>query len=314
MKRMKGTMTAHNAQKWSVAANLGQIGNRSKDGGPVQDAPAEEWAGTLRSLRRLGIDQIDPTDMWVPLAELSDARREEFKAVLYAEGFAMPSISLTRHSIVDDRDGERNLARAHRYLDIAPEFGAGVVNIGFMQPLKPAQESALWFWLADGHHDDPARRSEAVRRVRELGDHAQANGLELSLEMYEDTYLGSAHDAVAFVEEVGREAVGLNPDLGNLIRLHREIDDVYEMFEKVLPHSNFWHIKNYSRDVDPATGAYATSPTPLKYGYINYRKVIGRALELGYRGSFCCEHYGADSIGVVAENMEYVRSVLEYWQ
>ncbi|MGO1850839.1 MAG: hypothetical protein ACTH0F_16780, partial [Microbacterium sp.] len=48
----------------------------------------------------------------------------------------------------------------------------------------------------------------------------------------------------------------------------------------------------------------------MKYGYINYRKVIRRALELGYTGAFCCEHYGSDSIGVIAENVHYVRQVL----
>ena len=82
------------------------------------------------------------------------------------------------------------------------------------------------------------------------------------------------------------------------------------MFETVLPYCNFWHIKNYTRDFDPATGAYATAPVPLEYGYVNYRTVIRRALELGYSGPFCCEHYGSDSIGVCAQNARYIRQVL----
>src|SRR5699024_3171204 len=82
-----------------------------------------------------------------------------------------------------------------------------------------------------------------------------------------------------------------------------------DMFEKVLPHSNFWHIKNDTRDLDPATGAYSSAPMPLKYGYINYRSVIRRALELGYTGPFCCEHYGSDSLGVIAENVHYIRQL-----
>jgi sugar phosphate isomerase/epimerase len=128
--------------------------------------------------------------------------------------------------------------------------------------------------------------------------------------MYEDTYVGTADEAVAFLRDVDHEAVGLNPDLGNLVRLHREVEPWPDMFEKVLPHSNFWHIKNYTRDLDPATGAYSTAPMPLKYGYINYRQVIRRALDLGYTGPFCCEHYGSDSLGVIAENVQYIRQVL----
>jgi sugar phosphate isomerase/epimerase len=83
-----------------------------------------------------------------------------------------------------------------------------------------------------------------------------------------------------------------------------------EMFEEVLPYSNFWHIKNYMRDEDPATGGYASAPMPLAYGIINYRTVIRRALELGYAGPFVCEHYGSDSLGVCAQNAEYIRGIL----
>ena len=81
---------------------------------------------------------------------------------------------------------------------------------------------------------------------------------------------------------VDHDAVGLNPDLGNLVRLHRPMPHPDDMYEKVLPRSNFWHIKNYSRDFDPRTGAYTSAPMPLKYGYINYRRIIRRAIESGY--------------------------------
>lgn len=300
----------HTAESWPIAANMLSFGNRAPDGGHVKDAPASVWADQMRQVKELGVDQIDPTDAWVPLAKLSDERVEEFRRTLDGEGLSIPSISMTRSSVVDEKDGETNLADAHRLLDLAPSFGATVVNIGFMQGLTPEQADALWFWLAPGHEDDEAHRSLAIERVRELGDHAARNGLQLSLEMYEDTYVGTPDGAVAFLDEVDHEAVGLNPDLGNLYRLHRPMPPFMEAFETVLPRSNFWHIKNYSRDYDPATGAYSSAPLPLKYGYINYRQVIRRALELGYSGPFCCEHYGSDSLGVIAENVAYIRQVL----
>ncbi|HLT84825.1 MAG TPA: sugar phosphate isomerase/epimerase family protein [Phototrophicaceae bacterium] len=298
------------ADNWPIACNMLSFGNTAPDGGHIKDAPASVWAKQLRQVRELGFDHIDPTDAWVPLAQLSDERVAEFAQVLKDEGLAISSISMTRSSVVDVEHGERNLADAHRLLDLAPQFGASIVNIGFMQATTPAQNEALWFWLAEGHHDDPALRPLAIERVRELGDHARRNGLQLSLEMYEDTYVGTPDDAVQFIRDVDHDAVGLNPDLGNLIRLHRPMAPFMEMFEKVLPYSNFWHIKNYLRDEDPATGAYFSAPVPLKYGVINYRKVIRRALELGYTGPFCCEHYGSDSLGVCAENREYIQQVL----
>lgn len=298
------------AEDWPIGANMLSFGSRAPDGRPLQEASSSLWAAQLRQVKELGVDMVDPTDAWLPLAKLNDARLEEFRRVLDGEGLGLSSISMTRSSVVDVETGEENLRDAHRFIEVAPTFGVTVVNIGFMQAVTPEQARAIWFWLADGHHDDPALRDLAIERVRELGDAAKAQGIELSLEMYEDTFIGTADEAVAFVKDVDHDAVGLNPDLGNLVRLHREVEPWEDMFEKVLPQANFWHIKNYSRDLDPATGAYATAPVPLKYGYINYRKVIRRALELGYSGPFCCEHYGSDSLGVIAENVQYIRQIL----
>ena len=134
--------------------------------------------------------------------------------------------------------------------------------------------------------------------------------MEISLEMYEDTYTGTAEDAVSFVKDVDHAAVGLNPDIGNLIRLHRPMPTYQWMFDQVLPYANYWHIKNYTRDFDPATGAYATHPAPLPGGYVNYRPIIARALELGFEMPFMVEHYGSDSLWNLAQSREYIRSVL----
>ncbi|WNG85378.1 sugar phosphate isomerase/epimerase family protein [Mycobacterium sp. ITM-2016-00317] len=300
----------HSADTWPIAANMLGFGNRAPDGGHIKDAPSAVWAAQLRQVRELGFDYIDPTDAWVPLAALSDSRVEEFRGVLRDEGLAISSISMTRNSVVDVANGVQNLADAHRLIDLAPSFGATIVNTGFMQAITEEQSEQIWFWLVEGHVDDPALRDLAIERVRELGDHARSNGIELSLEMYEDTYIGTPDDAVQFIRDVDHDAVGLNPDLGNLIRLHRPMPHFSEMYAKVLPYSNFWHIKNYSRDYDPATGAYSSAPLPLKYGYINYRQMIRLALDLGYQGPFCCEHYGSDSLGVCAENREYIQQVL----
>ena len=300
----------YTAQDWPIGANMLSFGNKGPGGEPLTESPSSVWAAQLRQVKQLGVDQIDPTDAWLPLAQLSDERVEEFRRVLDGEGMKLSSISMTRNSVVDVEHGERNLRHALRFIEIAPSFNVPIVNTGFMQSLTPAQEKAIWFWHEDGHVDDPALRDLAIERVRELGDAAQKVGVGISLEMYEDTYVGTPDEAVGFIEDVGHQAVGLNPDLGNLVRLHRPVEHWADMFEKVLPYSNFWHIKNYTRDVDPATGAYFSSPAPLKYGYINYRSTIRRALELGYQGPFCCEHYGSDSLGVIADNVQYIRQVL----
>jgi sugar phosphate isomerase/epimerase len=298
---------------WPIAANMLSFGSTAADGTPNLDAPAESWRAQLQQVADLGFTEVDPTDAWLSIGEMRDARFAELLVVLKEVGLHVPSVSTTRRSVVDAAHGEDYLRFGHTVVDRAPALGAEVVNFGFMQDLTPAQQGALWFWLAEGHHDDladTATRDLAVRRIRELADHAAEVGVQISLEMYEDTYIGTPDLAVRFLEDVDRDNVGLNPDLGNLVRLHRPIDDIPTMFEKVLPHTNFWHIKNYTRDVDLATGAYTTHPTPLVQGVVNYRVMIRRALELGFEGVFVCEHYGSDSLGVAAINRDYIRGVL----
>lgn len=302
----------YTAETWPVACAMLALGNKDSRGGPIQDATAEEWARHLREVKSLGFTEVDPTDTWVRVADLDAARLAEFKDVLSDVGLTIPAISTSRRSVLDAEHGEKYLAYSHRLLDVAVELGVQMVSFGFFQALTPEQQKVLWFWLVDGYKDpDDARvRAKAASLIRELAEHARQNGQQITLEMYEDTYVGTCDSAVAFLEEVGHEACGLNPDLGNFVRLHRPIEPVQTMFDKVLPHANYWHVKNYLRDEDPATGAIMTFPVPMDQGLINYRSTIRQALDLGFSGAFLCEHYGSDSLGVCARNREYIRGVL----
>ena len=170
----------------------------------------------------------------------------------------------------------------------------------------------LWFWTVDGPKDDDSAETWrlAVERLRELGEHAADAGVALSLEMYEDTLLGSADSAVRLVHDIGHPSVGLNPDLGNLFRLHRDVEAFADAVEKTLPVSNYWHVKSYHRDTDPTTGAVVAVPAPMYAGSMNYRAAVKRALEVGFTGPFCVEHYGGDGLSVAAENRTYLRKLL----
>lgn len=300
----------YTAENWPIAAKM-NFGTHLPDGTPLVDAPVEAWRGQVEQVVNLGYRWIDPIDEWINLAELTPERFEEFKKLLAEYQLQVPGISFGRRSPVHVTDGERNVAMMHRMLDLGAELGAGVVNVGFMQALTPEQQRAQWFWHVTGHVDDPALRPVAIERIRDLADHAQRNGMKIALEMYEDTFVGTPDDAVAFVKDCDHPSVGLNPDLGNLVRLHRPMPNYQEMFDKVLPYAVYWHIKNYLRDEDQATGAYFSAPAPLESGWINYRDIIRQALALGYQGVFQTEHYGGDWLGVGATNAAYIRQVLK---
>lgn len=297
------------ADTWPITCKMAW-GPVALDGTPIGEAGPQAWAHQLKQVRCQGFDDIDPTDDWVPFWEFDDTALRSFTAEVAKAGLRFGSLSMGRRSVVDVVDGERNLAIGHRFIELAAEWGVSVVNIGFMQAVTQEQKQALWFWHAQGHVDDPALRPLAIERVRELADHAQRAGVRLSLEIYEDTYCGTADDAVAFLREVDHPVVGINPDVGNLIRLHRPVPTYQELYATLLPYANFWHIKNYLRDEDPATGAIFSAPAPLETGLINYRSIIEQALVAGFDGVFMAEHYGGDWLGVQARNARYIRDVL----
>jgi sugar phosphate isomerase/epimerase len=297
---------------WPIATCLHGIPVRGADGVAFHDAAAEVWDDAFAQVEDVGFALAELADSHVRPADLEPSRRDEFLSIAAAHGVRLPSVHLQRRSIIWPGREEENLAYAHRTIDAAAEWGMEVFSTGLHQPFSDAQRRALWFWTAPGPKDpdDPEVWAAAVKGLRELGRHAAELGLQMALEMYEDTYLGTADSAVRLVEEIGLDNVGLNPDVGNLIRLHRPIEDWREMYAKTLPYANYWHVKNYARD-EAGDGSWATStPTSLELGLINYRQVVRDAVAQGFRGIFLMEQYGGDSLGVCATNQRYLRTLL----
>ena len=297
---------------WPIAAAMINFAGTRPDGSSAQDDSAEDWASTLAEVVDAGFDHVDPTDSWLRVADLSPARRTEFRDVVRDSGLSMVSLSTARRSVIDPADGNENLAYSHRVLDVAAELGIGVVSFGLLRALTPEQQAALWFWTVQGpvDPDDGDVWALAVSRFRELGKHAESLGIVLGLEMYEDTYLGSADSSVQLVRDIDHPSVGLNPDIGNLVRLHRPVERWQAMVEKTVPYATYWHVKNYFRTEDGTTGAITTAPAPMELGVINYRAAVKYAIECGYRGAFCVEHYGGDGLSVSATNRDYLRRIL----
>lgn len=289
-----------------------QYPNALPDGRSVQDQSAEEWATTLDDVVGAGFTELDPTDSWLRLADLAPSRLDEFIGLTRTLGLTVPAISTSRRSVIDPSKGDEYLAYGHRVIDTASAIGAEAVSFGLFEPLTEQQKKALWFWTIDGprNPDDPASWTKAVNRIRELGRHAEELGIDVSLEMYEDTYLGTADSAVRFVQEVGLPNVGINADIGNLIRLHRPVEHWQAMMAKVAPFAKYWHVKNYMRVEDEAAGLFASHPAPLETGIINYRTAIRMALAHGFNSAFLCEHYGGDGLSVSAANRDYLRRIL----
>ena len=301
---------AYTAENWPITGALLQFPGTDSHGNDINDADASVWADVLAEVKEAGFAHADLTDTWVRPGDLSKERLAEFKRTAEDVGIGVPVISAIRRSVIEEGGWEANLAYNHRTIDAAAELGCEVVSFGLHQAITPEQRKQLWFWTVEGHKDpvgDKEAWGNAVSRLRELGRHAAEVGILLSLEMYEDTYLGTADSSVQLVEDIGLDNVGLNPDTGNLIRLHRPIEDWREVLAKTLPYSNYWHMKNYIRDEDVARDSYVAMPAPMESGLINYREAFKIALSVGFQGILCTEHYGGDGLSVTASNQDYLR-------
>lgn len=300
--------TPRTAEDWPIGAALLQFPE-------AQNASVSHWSSVFREVADEGFDHVDLTDSWVRPGDLTADRRAELARALKESELGVTAISTIRRSVIDP---DEQAAKAHfdyllRTVDVAAELGVSVVSAGLHRELTPAQKSATWFWHEQGATDpvdEPRRWELAVSRFRAVGERAARHGVKLSLEMYEDTYLGTADSAVSLVTDIDLPNVGLNPDIGNLVRLHRPVEDWEQMLLKTLPYTNYWHIKNYYRDHDPATGAYFTVPAPAVSGLISYRRALALALDSGFEGPICVEHYGGDGLGVSAVNRDYLRGIL----
>lgn len=304
----------HTPETWPIGAALLNFTGTTADGRDRTTAGPEAWKQTLREVRLAGFDHVDLTDSWVRPADLDADGRRRLLETARSYDLAFSDIAVTRKSVItpDEDRARENMAYTKRTIDAAADLEVPMVCLGLHDPFTEPQKQATWFWLAEGAEDEetPENREKAAARFRELGEYAAERGVSVSLEMYEGTFLGTADSSVQLVTAVDLPNVGLCPDIGNIVRLHREVEDWREMLTKMLPHTNYWQLKNYFRDHDPATGSYASAPAPLALGFIDYREAIGMALEAGFDGPMCVEHYGGDGLTVTAMNRDYIRGIL----
>lgn len=297
---------------WPIAAAMLQFPPVTADGTSIRQAGPDRWLRDLATIAAEGFTHVEVPSAWLPVGEMTAAENEALKAVLREAGLSVCATSVVRRSIIDPTEADANMAATHRAIDAAAAVGSPLVCLGLHEALTPQQGAVTWFWTVPGARtpDDRAVRTLAASRYRELADHAAEVGVAVSLELYEGTYLGTADSAVAFLEEIGRDNVGLNPDLGNLVRAQEAIEPWEAMGVKTLPHANYWHVKNYVRAENPSSGAYMTSPSPMVSGLLDYRKLVAFAIARGFRGAFLCENYGGDGLSVSAENRRYLLHLL----
>ena len=280
---------------------------------PLLELGAAEWARELAEMRQAGFEAIDLVDSWLSPAQMTAVQLLELREILESLGLELAGVSVIRRSVIDPRDGQENLDFTLRSLDAAAALGAPIVSIGLHRPLLPAQKVSQ-FWMVPGPRDerDDANWALAIERIGVVASRAAELGMEVTLELHENTLVGSVEGAVRIVEGVGASNLGINPDIGNLIRVPQPLAFGWlDILQGALPYMNYWHAKNYIRLEHPATGIALSYPTELETGVVDYREAVRIAVAHGYTGPICIEHYEGDALGAIARGRRYLESVLD---
>lgn len=295
---------------WPIAAAMLQFAGSTPAGVRYGDASAADWRAALEALCYEGFRYVELSSRWVDLTLQRPARVEELRAVCAGLGIGVAGYLVGGRTVVDGTRETVDYTLAS--IEAAAAVGAGTVCLGLHPAIGRRPGGPEWFWngpapVAD---DDPAERERVVRLYRLFAERAASVGIQATVEMYPGTYVGTAAGAVEFVADVGHPALGLNPDLGNLVRVQGPVEDWDEVARLTLPVTNYWHVKNYARAELPGRQGIVTHPASLEQGVISYRAAVGYAIAAGFAGTIVTEHYGGDGLGVSAGNRDYLRRLL----
>jgi sugar phosphate isomerase/epimerase len=287
-------------------AQSGVNGRVAIEGGP------RVWSAELSRLARRGFSTIDFVDAWFPLDGLPERTLHDLRSAIEDAGVRLAGVSVVCCSVIDPEHGQANLERILRSVDATACLGAPVLSIGFHRPLTEEQKTGP-FWMRQAPTDkrDEEHWRVAADRVATVSERCARYDIALSLELYEGTLLGDARGALRILEDVNRENVGVNPDIGNLVRVPELMEESWrETIALCSGRINYWHLKNYIRLEHPS-GLVLSTPSPLSSGEIDYRHALAVARAGGYEGPLCIEHYGGDSIWEMEQGRRYLETLLE---
>jgi sugar phosphate isomerase/epimerase len=240
-----------------------------------------------------GFEGIEISPHWLEMLRLDDAELRQVADDAAAAGVKISGINVNRCILTQGDAAGDNLNLVRRAIEVAPMLAAPILTLSLSLPLGGPPRP-----IYQGRDTPQAERDECARLLRQLAEQAAAGKVSLSLELHDDGLLDTADLCLDMLQQVSAANVGVNPDLGNLVRSDRAAD-WQAALRMMAPHANNWHVKNYR----------SGKPSAVWDGEIDYGQAFQIMHAAGYAGWVSIESYFADPLDLQIRSLAYLRGL-----
>ncbi len=286
------------------------------DGGTGWEVPPKEVRGRyLRKVREIGFEGIEigyGQGIGTDEAAIRELRAELEAAgvpcatVRGGGGFLRPQVARRSREVV--------MGAIH----MAEWIGANLVNMTVTMPSDhpdrnlPGGGVGMRTSQGGSKTASGADFETTAAELRALADHAAEHGVDLSIEMHQNSIADNPWSCLHLLDLIDRPNVGLNPDLGNLYWHYQVPEATNEAAIVALaPKTRYWHCKQLQHIQVPEQERAYFQLVPLPDGEIDYRFAVAAMVDAGYDGWLSIEgcRYG-DQIRGDGRSVAYIRELL----
>lgn len=267
--------------------------------GLFYDGEALSVVDQIRKARTLGFDGLS-IETKRPVAsplDLSSSDRAEIKNVAASEGIALCALeSLSNFASPFMEARENNLAMMKELIRLASDLEIDLIKVFAAWPglKEDTDQTAVYGDYEHSNYydrDEPSdlrRWNRAVRGIREAADWAAERGITLALQNHLPVTSPGYEDALAMMQEIGRDNVKLCLDVPLFYERQSEeyIREAVQNCGDHIVHTHYgaW---NFTRD---DSGTIVQEASPAFGGTINYESYVRELQKAGYEGFLVSEY------------------------
>ncbi len=250
-------------------------------------------------VREIGFDGIEWSPRWCDYHWKTETQLADWGSEVRDSGLVVSAINLNRFLLTGCPEAQSHINRLFRTIEISPLLGCSMVIVSLSLPQPPTPDRLLVF----GETFEPSTFLEHVKVLRAAVREAADQGVRLVLELHDDGLLDTPQLCLKMLSEIDHPNVGINLDLGNLVRNQGSRSASWrEALSQLGPRTSYWHLKNYRQG----------EPSAIWDGDIDYVEALGNMRSYKYDEWLSVESYfGDDVMRLQRQSLDWLKAQRE---